>query len=120
MSMIPSAVIAKHRARFASVFFTDTVTIIREVRTRTDTGGTAITTTTSTVSGKLSSSHNRGQETPKGGYIGASTEYVIHVPHDADVRRTDKLQVNGVTFEVTDTDRAISEPLTMVCQCKKL
>lgn len=79
---------------------TETVYIQRLTRTDDGAGGwSEAWQTVATTKGRIAS-QGRAGETVQGGALTAQGEYIITLPHDTDLRQDDRLQINGVQYEV--------------------
>lgn len=82
-------------------YLPDTIYIQRLTRTSDSAGGwSEAWQTVSTVVGRIAPSQRMAGETVQGGAITAYGEYIITLPHDADLQQDDRLQINGVQYEV--------------------
>lgn len=84
-----------------NLLMSDTVYIQRLTRTSDGAGGwSEAWQTVSTVVGRIAPSQRMAGETVQGGAVTAYGEYIITLPHDADIGQDDRLQINGVQYEV--------------------
>ena len=79
----------------------DTVYIQRLTRASDGAGGwTEAWQTVAETKGRIAPSQRGAGETVQGGAITAYGEYIITLPHDADIGQDDRLQISGTQYEV--------------------
>lgn len=60
-----------------------------------------------------------GQELPEGDRVSPTSDMIIEFPYNTDVSEADRLTVDGVTYEVTATDKGKPNPVELVCYVVK-
>lgn len=79
----------------------DTVYVQCLTRTSDNAGGfTEVWQTTATVKGRIVCSERQAGETVKGGEVKTYGEYIVTLPYNTNLRQDDRLQINGVQYEV--------------------
>jgi hypothetical protein len=122
--MVTASELADIRAA-AIGFLPDTATVMRRTLTDDGVGGTTVSyTSAGTVNCRLVFSGSKSEPTMKdreeGGRITAQQFYLVTLAHDADIVQTDRLAINGDTFELLSDVTARSSEVSKRLLARKL
>jgi hypothetical protein len=102
----------------------DTAQVVRTTTAANAEGGqTETTATVATVACRLaaqSSSSAIGAERSEGGRVVAVTLWTCYLPVGTDVRPADVLMVNGVRYEVTDSDGSKTDAAVIAVSLRRI
>ncbi|HEU4752060.1 MAG TPA: head-tail adaptor protein [Armatimonadota bacterium] len=116
--LLPAAELASLRGVMEGSF-PDTAAVLRTALADNGQGGQ--TETTATVAAyPCSLVAGNAREQQEGGKVVAAMTWSCLLPHDADVTPKDQLEIGGLTYEVTDTDRGQSGRLCLVATLKRV
>jgi hypothetical protein len=106
--------LADARADFATEFFVQTCDVIREVRS-TDGGYGQLTTpeTAATYPCRVTDA-KRDRRREEGETPIGTVRRQVQLPWNADIRKTDRLRIGGVTFGVIGSDAGRAEALCLI------
>ncbi len=106
----------------AASMLPDDVSVIRMVNLPDGAGGQQVSWESmgTTLKGRLASATKAPTETQEGGRQLAIIGWKLLLPWDADIQATDRLEINGETFEVNGTNRGLSEQILLEVTLKRV